>query len=349
MSPTAPDKTIAIDEEGFVVSGDLRWNDERTGREVLENLAFLDNGALVSSSGGTPVLVEAFDDPLIAQQVEHAEGEWTLLFNYQFIDTFDPATLYVDEWDRFHGLTSKGIPFVFKRSAQAAFFDLVDEFDDDSVTIAGRRYEVPPTYSAQAEISTGKYWTDVYVTEGKPRWDLAEPAEALKDMLPRLKLVKSRVLVLGCGEGHDAALFARDGHIVTAVDFSPEAIRRAKEHYGELSNVRFLVGDVFALDSSHDGQYDVVFEHTLYCAIDPARRDDLVRRWWRFLAPGGHLLAILFASSSRRGPPYGGTEWETRERLKKYFRFLFWGRWKTSIERRRGKELFIYAEKLTRS
>jgi 2-polyprenyl-3-methyl-5-hydroxy-6-metoxy-1,4-benzoquinol methylase len=39
---------------------------------------------------------------------------------------------------------------------------------------------------------------------------------------------RCRVLVLGCGEGHDAAFFAQNGHIVTGVDISPEAITRAQ-------------------------------------------------------------------------------------------------------------------------
>jgi hypothetical protein len=46
-----------------------------------------------------------------------------------------------------------------------------------------------------------------------------------------------------------------------------------------------------------------------------------------------------------QGPPFGGTEWELRERLKKYFHFIFWGRSHESIQRRDGKELTVYAQK----
>lgn len=349
MAASIPERSIAIDEEGYFVSGDTRWTDVPTGRELLSNLAIAENGAIVSATAGTPVLVEAFDEPLIAQQVDREDKTWMLLFPYGFEDSFDPKTLATDEWDRFHGKTKSGIPFVFKRSAQSAFFDLVDEFDDDSVTIDGERVEIPSFFSAPPEISTSRFWTNIYDTEGKPRWDLAGSAEALKDMLPRLKISKSRILVLGCGEGHDAAHFAREGHIVTAVDLSPEAIRRAKEHYGQLSNLRFLVSDAFALDSTHDGSYDVIFEHTFFCAIDPEKRGDLVRRWYRWLAPGGFLMAVFFAVDWRGGPPFGSSEWEIRERLRKNFQFVFWGRWKKSVPARQGKELFVYANKLERS
>lgn len=349
MTTSIPERTIAIDEDGYFVSGDTRWTEASTGRELFENLKIAENGALVSSTAGTPVVVEAFDAPLVAQSVDNEDGLWHLTFPYHFEDTFDPKTLHVDEWDRFHGTTTAGLPFVFKRSAQAAFFDAADEFDDDSITLNGERYEIPPTYTASPDVSTSRFWTHIYETEGQPRWDLGEPAEALKDMLPRLKLTKSRILVLGCGEGHDAAFFAREGHLVTAVDLSPEAIRRAKARYGDVQNLRFLLADAFSLDSQHDAAYDVIFEHTFYCAIDPRRRQDLVRRWNRWLSPGGMLMGVFFAVEKREGPPYGGTEWELRERLRKNFQFIFWGRWKASKAGRQGKELFVYARKLTPS
>lgn len=338
-----PDRSVAIDEEGYAVTGDLRVQDADAGREILSQLEIAPNGALVSRFGGVPVLVEAFDDPLIAQQI--SKNPWSLLFPYGHREEFELTSLRVDEWDRFHGRTRKGIPFVLSRKAQAAFFDLLEEYDDESVTVDGETYEVKPLLSAAEEVSSAGPWSERYV-EGHADWDLGEAAEPLKDMLPRLKLVKSRILVTGCGEGHDAALFAREGHVVTAIDFSSEAIRRAQERYGHLENLHFIEADLFKLDPSYDGRFDLIFDHTLFCAVDPARRAELVRRWWRWLAPGGSLMGVFFVVEMRKGPPFGGSEWEMRERLKKNFRFLFWGRWKKSPPRRQGKELFVYAQKI---
>jgi hypothetical protein len=45
------------------------------------------------------------------------------------------------------------------------------------------------------------------------------------------------------------------------------------------------------------------------------------------------------------GPPFGSSEWEIRERLKKFFDFLYWTRWKTTPEDRLGIELIVYAQK----
>lgn len=338
-----PDRAIAIDEEGFALSGEVRITDPQVGQEILSHLKFAANGAFETTFGGVPVLVEAFDEPLVAAQIDRDQEKWVLIFPYSHEESFDPRSLRLDEWDRFHGLTERGLPFALSRAAQASFFDLVDDSDDESVTIDGRRIEVPFLFGAPA--IAGGQWGEAY-RQGNAGWNLDEPAEALKDMLPRLKLPKCRVLVPGCGYGHDAALFAKEGHVVTAVDLSEEAVQGAKERYGHLTNLRFEVGDLFRLGPEHRNAYDLVFEHTLYCAIDPSRRKDLVRKWSEWMAPNGQLMGIFYVMYKPAGPPFGGTEWELRERLRKSFRFLFWGRWQKSIERRRGKELFVFASKL---
>jgi hypothetical protein len=71
-----------------------------------------------------------------------------------------------------------------------------------------------------------------------------------------------------------------------------------------------------------------------------------VQKWRELLTEKGLLMGVFFATERRVGPPFGGSEWELRQRLKKHFRFLFWGRWHQSLDRRNGKELFVYAEKL---
>jgi SAM-dependent methyltransferase len=129
------------------------------------------------------------------------------------------------------------------------------------------------------------------------------------------------------------------------VDFSPEAVARARANYGSLENLRILQSDVFALPESFYGQFDLIFEHTCYCAVMPARRSELVALWSRLLAPGGHVLGVFFVHEKRSGPPWGGSEWEVRERLKGRFEFLFWTRWRQSEERRKARELVVYARK----
>ncbi len=344
-----PEHYISIDEDGFPLSGgEVRITDEVVGAQILSTLTFAENKAFQAEIGTATALVEAFDDPLVAHLIEaphdSSSENWTAQFPYQVTFHFALESLTVDEWDRFHGLTEKGIPFVFSRKAQAAFFDLLEEFDDDSITFRGKQFEMKPWMSSNPDIRKESYWSEIYRTE-EPGWELNCPSPILVDMLPRLKLPKSRILVLGCGSGNDAAFFAEQGHVVTGLDFSPEALRLAREKYGHLSNLKFIEKDVFALDASWNQQFDIVFEHTCYCAIPPERRNELVGIWKRVLVHGGQLFGVFFAMEKRSGPPFGGTEWELRERLKKHFQFQFWGRWNKSIQRRNGKELFVYGTK----
>ncbi|XGC80576.1 class I SAM-dependent methyltransferase [Bdellovibrio bacteriovorus] len=340
-----PTQFVQIDEEGFGLSREVRIQDPLVGQELLQNLKLHEGGTLISTIGATPVIVEAFDEPYIATNVHLKNNSWEISLPYGVHYAFELESLSLDEWDRFHGYTSNKIPFVFSRKAQAEFFNLLDEYGDDYIEFQGQQIEIPNYWQPKKEVEKEKFWTSIYEEEKNPGWNLGEPAEALKDMLPRLKISRSRVLVLGCGEGHDAALFAAAGHFVTAVDISPVALERAKKLYGHLENITFMEADLFKLPQDMDQSFDIVFEHTCYCAINPIKRQDLVKTWNRLLVSGGHLMGVFFAFEKRQGPPYGGSEWELRQRLKGHYQPIFWGRWQKSVPRRQGKELFVYLKK----
>lgn len=338
---------IQIDEEGYFLGDDgVRYLDEDFGQELLTNLRIEDRGKIITQDRGKDIFVEAFDEPIIIKQIEKSADptKWKLLAPYGFQAEFSLHDLYLDEWDRFHGETKGKIPFVFSRAAQAAFFDLLDGFDDDSITHGGEQIALKPQFIRDVDITQEDFWTNIYQTE-TPGWELGGPARAFANVLPKLKLSKLRVLVLAGGTGEDAALFARAGHIVTSVDLSDEALKRAREKFPDLK-VRWEKGDVFNLPKSWHGQFDLVVEHACYNALPPEKRNDLVRVWRQMLAPQGHLLGVFFTMYKRKGPPFGGSEWEMRERLKKNFRFLLWRRWRDSVPRREARELLVYAQLL---
>lgn len=346
-----PENFLVIDEEGYPSSNGVRITDEEAGFKILSQLDFCENGAFQTQFGHTDVIVEAFDEPLVALNLSLSKTADHLLlhFPYQFKAEIALSTLTVDEWDRFHGRTKKNIPFVLSRAAQATLLNIADEFDDDSITIKNKTYVLSPWLSSSnPDIQSEKYWSDIYQTEEKPGWEMNQPTPLLVQMTNQLKLAKSRVLVLGAGSGNDAAHFAQLGHWVTAVDISPEAISRGQQKYSSLSNLHWEQTDIFKLDEKHFGQYDIIFEHTCYCAIPPEKRNDLVKLWRKMLCENGKLMGIFFAMEKKDAPPFGGSEWELRERLKKYFQFYYWHRWRdySSLfnERRKGKELFIYGE-----
>lgn len=313
--------------------------------EIHQNLKLNDKFTLTTQIHGQSYIVEAFDHPIQATSLEFkAEKIFVKTkFNTSFEAVGDKWS--VDEWDRFNGISTSGAPFVLTKKAQEKLFELVDSFDDEGFVVNGNYVATPPYYIDMANIENSNFWSDVYKTEENPGWNLNEPAEAFKDMLPRLKLPKSRVLVLGSGEGHDAALFAKAGHVVTAVDFSKEAILRGQKKYAELSNLHFYESNIFNLPQEWNHSFDIVVEHTCFCAIPPDQRNDLIRLYRRMLHEEGQLLAVFFAMDKRAGPPFGSTEWEIRKRTEGSFQYLFWGRIRNSITTRLGRELFVLAKK----
>ena len=311
---------------------------------MLCSLSIDDCGVIHMDHEGQDLLVEPFDKPYVARQVHLQGTHLQIQLPHQVFKTVDLSTLCVDEWDRFHGLTDQGIPFVLSHCAQAELFNRAENFTDHSIQIAGQVVETPAYYFNSETFNKKAFWADKYKENPSPPWNLDEPHPCLSPSMDQLKLNKCRILVPGCGFGHDAALLAQRGHIVTAIDISDEALRVAKDRYGHLKNLNFVKADILALGEEYKNQFDMIFEHTFYCAISPDKRSDLIKLWKHCLAETGHLLGLFFVVPKRTGPYFGGSEWELREKLKEAFNFLYWTRVKDSPGWRKGSELMVYAQ-----
>lgn len=342
-------KYIQIDEEGYFSINGVRVSDNNYGRFLSSELKLTDKKTLTTTASPTSsesVGVEAFNEALVVQKIEKTDlEEWLCTNPHGFSTKFNLNTLCVDEWDRFHGLTSESIPFVLSRSAQTDFFNLIDDFDDDSFTVNKVTYNTEDYFIQNQNSSTTKFWSQIYESEDTPGWELQKVSPILVDALPQLKIPKSRIALLGCGSGEDAAYLAELGHLVTAFDISYEAIEKAKARHSHIKGLSFIKADAFNLPDQYISEFDIIFENKFYCAVNPSDRNKVVRTWCRLLAPDGMLLGQFFCMPKRVGPPYGGSEWEIRKRLEKDFHFLYWTRAKNSAERWQGKELLVYAKK----
>ena len=170
-------------------------------------------------------------------------------------------------------------------------------------------------------------------------WDHGEASPGLVNYLAaNPSLPPGQALVPGCGSGHDARALAKAGWAVTGLDIAPSSVPLAKRlATGEALDVDFHIGD-FLGDEPHC-RFDLVFEHTLFCAIPPARRGDYVQALRRWLKPGGLYLAVNYMITDDNGePPFSTTTTELDERFGKTFELL--RRWMPrSYESREGKEL----------
>ena len=326
-----PARAITIDEEGYFSIDGIRVSDQESGASWLASIRMNSRGlpiikmpaAAIGVSVGVDrareqdVLVEAFDFPLVALDVEPSQNElWDARFPYEMRKQVDSNSLCVDEWDRFMVRTVDGVPAVLSRSAQSRLFQAADDFDDDSVTFSGRKILIRPIYVPLEDARKSSWWNTLYEkSEHQERWDQGIAHPALDHFVPPLKMTRSRVLVLGCGSGHDANWWSQRGHIVTGMDFSAAAIDEARTRYGESSDLKWIQADAFSLGPEWNGRFDVIFENKFYCAVDPSLRGALVKTWRRLLTRRGRVVGIVPLMDKCFGPPFGGTEWELRQRM----------------------------------
>ena len=142
--------------------------------------------------------------------------------------------------------------------------------------------------------------------KGETPWDKGAPSPGLLDFLAHDAL-RGRVLVPGCGAGHDVRAIAAHADEVVGIDIAPSAIAAART-FPPAGRERYELADLFALPPALRGSFDWVWEHTCFCAIDPAMRAAYVEAVAGALKPGGHLLAIFYLDpgndSPDQGPPF---------------------------------------------
>ncbi|MCA8939784.1 MAG: methyltransferase domain-containing protein [Planctomycetes bacterium] len=199
--------------------------------------------------------------------------------------------------------------------------------------------------SSREETDQASYWDEIYASSenNSPGWNLGEvnPEFIWQLQHAQPKFVPGRVLVLGAGYGHDAAYLAKQGFEVCAVDMSDWAVRGARQTFEQAGvEVELLHSDIFALDSSYNGRFDYVLEHTCFCAIHPERRSDYRDLVYRVLKPGGQLFGLFYFHQKEGGPPFNTTPDEVRDAFAKGFRIETLAMAEHNVEKRRGKELW---------
>ena len=140
-------------------------------------------------------------------------------------------------------------------------------------------------------------WEGRYQSGDMP-WEKGEPSPGLVDFLAaHPELPRGTVAVPGCGTGHDARVWAKAGFDVSGFDLAPSAIRLCCEKTAQAGLTAAFAQSDFLADAPPT-QFDWLFEHTLFCAIDPSRRDDYVKAVLRWLKPGESLCEALMAPGS---------------------------------------------------
>jgi thiopurine S-methyltransferase len=156
-------------------------------------------------------------------------------------------------------------------------------------------------------------WDQRY-REGSDGWELGRPAPPLEQILrhdPRTPRPPGRVLVPGCGRGHEAALLAALGFSAIGLDVSGEGLAEAQRIHGTAGPLlRWLQANLLDREGLKRAGLgaaclDGVVEHTCFCAIAPEQRPAYLEQMHHLLNPGGWLLGLFWCHSRPGGPPYG--------------------------------------------
>jgi len=154
-------------------------------------------------------------------------------------------------------------------------------------------------------------WEACYQAGDTP-WDRGQAAPPLREVIDRPGISdiwgSGIVLVPGSGAGHDVRALAETGLDVMGLDLAPSAVKLARS-FLRVGSETYEVGDFLDLSWREGLSFSSIWEHTCFCAIDPARRDDYVAAAAGVLAPGSVLAGVFYLTPNDlgeedNGPPF---------------------------------------------
>lgn len=158
------------------------------------------------------------------------------------------------------------------------------------------------------------FWSNRYAA-GRTPWDLRGVPAAVTAFLDRSS-PRGTVLIPGCGSGYEIRAFHDAGWDVTAIDFAPGAIERARAVLGPLAS-KVQLGDFFAPEFG--GRFDLIYERTFLCALLPSRWSEYAGRMTELLSEGGRLAGVFVYGEASDGPPFAMPEGREKELFAEHF------------------------------
>ncbi len=184
-------------------------------------------------------------------------------------------------------------------------------------------------------------WQEYY-DQDDLRWDLGEVSPPLKRLWQEGVLGAGRMIIPGCGQGHEVLFFAEQGFEVTGVDYTDGGVGLLRNNLQKAGlKAQVVQSDFFELDDSHHGHYDLLLEQTFFCAIHPRDRTRYVdmARW--LLKPGGLLAGLFYHTGEDDGPPYNTTQEDIQKNFSAGFEIVRLEKCDHSIEKRKDKEWLV--------
>ena len=188
----------------------------------------------------------------------------------------------------------------------------------------------------------GTYWDSRYASDSTA-WDLGEVSPPIKAYIDQLTKKDLRILIPGCGNTYEAEYLLQNGFTnITVIDIAPTLVEKLKIKFAKYSQINIILADFF----THQAQYDLIFEQTFFCAINPPLRKSYVEKMNTLLAVNGKLAGVLFNREfEQQGPPFGGCKSQYEPMFSQFFSFNTFEPCRNSFIKRKDSELFIILQK----
>ncbi|GAD95594.1 thiol methyltransferase [Paecilomyces variotii No. 5] len=183
-------------------------------------------------------------------------------------------------------------------------------------------------------------WDELWNRGDVLPWDRGMPNPALEDTLTQGRALlgkpaeitengikRKKALVPGCGRGVDVLLLASFGYDAYGLEYSASAIEVCKQEEAKNADkypvrdeqigrgsVTFVHGDFFEDDWLEKigvprNGFDLVYDYTFFCALNPSMRPKWALRHTQLLAPAprGNLICLEFPTHKdplAPGPPF---------------------------------------------
>jgi len=145
-------------------------------------------------------------------------------------------------------------------------------------------------------------WESRY-RDGRTAWDRGAASPALAYWLCHERAPNGRVLVPGCGNGHEVIDLVEAGLQVTAIDIAAQPVMRLT---GDLIarglHARVIQADLLEWEPAEP--FDAIYEQTSLCALEPSNWPSYAQRLANWLRPGGGLFAVFMQTGREGGPPF---------------------------------------------
>ena len=185
------------------------------------------------------------------------------------------------------------------------------------------------------------YWENRY-TNHQIGWDIGYISTPLKSYIDQIEDKSLKILIPGAGNSYEAEYLWNNGFKnIYVLDFAHQPLKHLKHRIPNFPEDQLLNIDFFELDN----QFDLIFEQTFFCALNPNLRSRYVKQMHHLLQPKGKLVGLLFDFElTEKGPPFGGNLLEYRSLFQSAFKIKTLEPSINSIKERQGKELFFIFE-----